>query len=136
MFLPSKTLKAFLQLGRGHFAELDFWKLSCNFKYSVGKKDLVELFNSTIINGKQHMHKCCKHSKKLYTTLQQNKSALSTVKYFFIIVTSLQVFMNQKPYFPDIARTRFKHPVASEIKRLEKMMSNANKMKYITNQFI
>lgn len=54
--LPSKTLNAFLQLGRGHLAELDFLKFSFRFKYSIGKKDLVELLRSTIIKSKEYMY--------------------------------------------------------------------------------
>lgn len=65
--------------------------------------------------------------------MQQIKSALSTVKCTFI--TSLQVYLNQKS-FPYTARIRFKHAFSSEIKHLEKIMSNANKTKYILNQLI
>lgn len=43
---PPKRWYAFQQLGRGHFAELDFWNLCFLFKYSLVKNVSVALISS------------------------------------------------------------------------------------------
>lgn len=45
-FLPPKILNIFLQLGRGHLAQLVFWKFCFLDKYCFGKKVFVVWFRS------------------------------------------------------------------------------------------
>lgn len=52
--LPPKRWNPFLQLGKGHLAELDFWKLCFIFKYSLVKKVFVALFSSRV-KGKKNI---------------------------------------------------------------------------------
>lgn len=44
--LPPKIRKSFRQLGRGHFAQLAFWKFCFRERYSFGKNVLAVWFNS------------------------------------------------------------------------------------------